>query len=106
MFLFLYEYIVREDSDYGFGWGFNFPELRKMVWALGQLKMPDIVLKILECQAYILANKNDGSNSESIKLAREWIDNVWEYEGNEELLNHLILVDGYKVIDYRNSDFF
>lgn len=98
VFLFLYEYIVREDSDYGFGWGFSFtgfPELRKMVWALGQLKMPNIVLKILDCQSYILANKNDGSNSESIRLAREWIENEWEYEGKEELLNHLVPVDNY-----------
>lgn len=103
VFLFLYEYIVREDSDYGFGWGVSFtgfPELRKMVWALGQLKMPNIVLKILDCQSYILANKNDGSNSESIRLAREWIENEWEYEGKEELLRSLVIKDGWHVVDY------
>lgn len=107
VFLFLYKQIVREDSGHSFGWGFSFtdfPELRKMIWALGQLKMPNIVLKILDCQAYILANKTEGTNSESIWLARKWIEEVWDYERKEDLLNHLVMVDGWNVVDYRDCE--
>ena len=75
-----------------------------MIWALGQLKMPNIVLKILDCQAYILANKKDDTYSESIRLARQWIEDVWEYEGKEDILNHLIMVNGWEVVDYREYD--
>jgi hypothetical protein len=75
-----------------------------MIWALGQLKMPNIVLKILDCQAYILANKTEGTNSESIWLARKWIEEVWDYEGKEDLLNHLVMIDGWNVVDYSEFD--
>ena len=107
VFLFIYKQVVREDSGYSFGWGFSFtdfPELRKMIWALGQLKMPNIVLKILDCQAYILANKTEGTNAESIWLARKWIEEVWDYEGKEDLLNHLVMIDGWNVVDYRDCE--
>ena len=107
VFLFLYKQVVREDSGHRFGWSFSFtdfPELRKMIWALGQLKMPNIVLKLLDCQAYILANKIEGTNSESIWLARKWIEEVWNYERKEDLLNHLVMVDGWNVVDYRDCE--
>ena len=107
VFLFLYENIVREEAGRDWSWTYSFtdfPELRKMIWALGQLKMPNIVLKILDCQAYILANKKDDTYSESIRLARQWIEDVWEYEGKEDILNHLIMVYGWEVVDYREYD--
>ena len=107
VFLFLYENIVREEGGRDWGWKYSFtdfPELRKMIWALGQLKMPNIVLKILDCQAYILANKKDDTYSESIRLARQWIEDVWDYEGKEDILNHLIMVNGWEVVDYREYD--
>lgn len=107
VFLFIYKQVVREDSGYSFGWGFSFtdfPELRKMIWALGQLKMPNIVLKILDCQAYILDNQTEGTNAESIWLARKWIEEVWDYEGKEDLLNHLVMIDGWNVVDYSEFD--
>lgn len=107
VFLFLYENIVREEAGRDWGWTYSFtdfPELRKMIWALGQLKMPNIVLKILDCQSYILANKQEDTYSESIRLARQWIEEVWEYEGKEDILNHLIMVNGWDVVDYREYD--
>lgn len=107
VFLFLYKQIVREDSGNSFGWRFSFtdfPELRKMIWSLAKLKMPNIVLKLLDCQTYILANQIEGTNSESIRLARKWIEEVWNYEGKEDLLSHLVMVDGWNVLDYRDCD--
>lgn len=107
VFLFLYENIVREKTRREWGWTFSFtdfPELRKTIWALGQLKMPAIVLKILDCQAYILANKKDDTYSESMRLAREWIEDVWNYEGKADLLNHLVMIDGWTVVDYHEYD--
>ena len=66
--------------------------------------MPNIVLKILDCQAYILANKKDDTYLESIRLARQWIEDAWDYEGKEDILNHLIMVNGWEVVDYREYD--
>jgi Uma2 family endonuclease len=43
------------------------------------------VLKILECQEYILANKNDNTYSESIRLARKWIEEVWDIDDKQFL---------------------
>lgn len=107
VFMFLYEWIVRtlKGNTLGFNCKFeDFPELRKMVWALGQLKMPNIVLKILQCEAYIQAHINENSYVESLSLAKEWIEEVWEYEGKEDMLNHLILINGWNLVDYRECD--
>lgn len=88
LFFHIYKRIVRDLDDSRWGPGYNFadfPELRKGVWALGQLNFPNIVLKILECQEYILANKNDNTYSESIRLARKWIEEVWDIDDKQFL---------------------
>lgn len=88
LFFHIYKRSVRDLDESRWGPGYNFadfPELRKGVWALGQLNFPNIVLKILECQEYILANKNDNTYSESIRLARKWIEEVWDIDDKQFL---------------------
>lgn len=88
LFFHIYKRIVRDldDSRYGPGYNFaDFPELRKAVWALGQLNMPNVVLKILSCQEYIFGKKADNSYSESIRLARKWIEEVWDIDDKDFL---------------------
>ena len=53
---------------------------------------------------HILENQTEGTNAESIWLARKWIEEVWEYEGKEDLLNHLVMIDGWNVVDYRDCE--
>lgn len=99
LFFHIYKRIVRDLDDSLWGPGYNFadfPELRKGVWALGQLNFPKIVLKILACQEYILANKNDNTYSESIRLARKWIEEVWDIDDKQFLRD---FVDTYKEQD-------
>ena len=84
----IYKKIIRieDNSEYGPGFNFtDFPELRKAVWALGQLKMPNVALKILECQEYILTNKENNTYRESFRLARKWIEEVWEIDDKQFL---------------------
>lgn len=85
---YIYKKIIRieDNSEYGPGFNFtDFPELRKAVWALGQLKMPNVALKILECQEYILTNKENNTYRESFRLARKWIEEVWEIDDKQFL---------------------
>lgn len=96
LFFHIYKRTVRDLDESRWGPGYNFadfPELRKGVWALGQLNFPNIVLKILACQEYILANKNDNTYSESIRLARKWIEEVWDIDDKQFLRD---FVDTYK----------
>lgn len=99
LFFHIYKRIVRDLDDSRWGPGYNFvdfPELRKGVWALGQLNFPNIALKILACQEYILANKNDNTYSESLRLARKWIEEVWDIDDKQFLRD---FVDTYKEQD-------
>lgn len=99
LFFHIYKRIVRdlENSRWGPSYNFaDFPELRKGVWALGQLNFPNIALKILACQEYILANKNDNTYSESLRLARQWIEEVWDIDDKQFLRD---FVDTYKEQD-------
>ena len=99
LFFHIYKRIVRdlENSRWGPSYNFaDFPELRKGVWALGQLNFPNIALKILACQEYILANKNDNPYSESLRLARQWIEEVWDIDDKQFLRD---FVDTYKEQD-------
>ena len=99
LFFHIYKRIVRDLDTSRWGPGYNFadfPELRKGVWALGQLNFPNIVLKILACQEYILANRNDTTYSESIRLARKGIEEVWDIDDKQFLRD---FVDTYKEQD-------
>lgn len=99
LFFHIYKRIVRDLDDSRWGPRYNFvdfPELRKGVWALGQLNFPNIVLKILACQEYILGNKNDNTYSESLRLARKWIEEIWDIDDKQFLRD---FVDTYKEQD-------
>ncbi len=103
LFFHIYKRIVRDldDSRYGPGYNFaDFPELRKAVWALGQLNMPNVVLKILACQEYILENKTDNSYSESIRLARKWIEEVWDIDDKDFLSDFVSSYKEQDIADY------
>lgn len=102
VFFHIYKKIVRAEENNMYGPGFNFtdfPDLRKAIWALGKLKMPNIVLKILACQEYILENKNDNTWAESVRLARKWIEEVWDIEDKQFLSD---FVATYKEQDLAN----
>lgn len=106
LFLYLYKWLLREMivTDFLLECKFeDFPNLRRTIWALGQLKMPNLIFKIFECQAYINANQKENTAHESLKLAKEWIDEKWDYEGRDELLGSLVLINGYDLVDYRGA---
>lgn len=99
LFFHIYKRTVRDLDNSRWGPRYNFvdfPELRKGVWALGHLNFPNIALKILACQEYILANKNDNTYSESLRLARKWIEEVWDIDDKQFLRD---FVDTYKEQD-------
>lgn len=103
LFFHIYKEIVRIEDNSNYGPGFNFtdfPELRKAVWALGQLKMPNIALKILECQEYILTNKENNTYRESFRLARKWIEEVWDIDDKDFLSDFVASYKEQDLADY------
>lgn len=103
IFFHIYKRTVRieDNSEYGPGFNFtDFPELRKAVWALGQLKMPNVVLKVLECQEYILINKENNTYRESFRLARKWIEEVWDIDDKQFLEDFVATYKEQDLADY------
>lgn len=103
VFFHIYKRTVRDTDNTRWGPRYNFadfPELRKGVWALGQLHMTNIVFKILACQEYILANKENNTYAESIRLARKWIEEVWDIDDKQFLEDFVATYKEQDLSDY------
>ena len=83
----------------------NFPKLRRALWALGQHKLPDIILSFLEMYSYV--DKNNLAEAEGFELVRaltrQWIAKRYPVPEEDEIDNGNGMPDDFDDSSFGND---